>query len=70
MNIREQMQERIGQIKAEIAYHLETRPTPSSFTKKFRNSENERHFQEGRFSALSDCLEIITFFELSTLTKN
>ena len=58
-----QVQNRIKELKAELDYYLETRPAPSNFTPKFRNTENELHFKDGRFSALFQCLAIITFFE-------
>jgi len=58
-----QVQDAIKRMRKEISDYVESNPNPSSFTEKFRNDENSRHFKEGRFSGLFEAMAIINFYE-------
>jgi len=60
----------IERMRAEIRAFTESNCLPSSFTEKFRNEENQRHYKEGRFSALNEAMAIINFYEATSSNTN
>ena len=57
-------------MRREIKAFAESNCSPSSFTEKFRNEENQRHYKEGRFSALNEAMAIINFYEATSSNTN
>jgi len=60
----------IERMRAEIRVFTKSNPLPCPFTERFRNEENQRHYKEGRFSALNEAMAIINFYEATNSNIN